>query len=44
MQRFRITNIVLSLGESEEILKKNITTQDHETMVKEYMDKVVNKN
>jgi hypothetical protein len=29
---------------AEEILKKNITAQDHEVMVREYMDKVVNKN
>jgi hypothetical protein len=29
---------------AEEILKKNITAQDHEAMVREYMDKVVNKH
>jgi len=36
--------VALSVQMAEEILKKNITAQDHETMVKEYMDKVVNKN
>jgi hypothetical protein len=29
---------------AEEILKRNITAQDNEAMVKDYMDKVVNKN
>jgi hypothetical protein len=29
---------------AEEILKKNITAQDNEAMVREYMDKVVNKH
>jgi F-type H+-transporting ATPase subunit b len=36
--------VALSVQMAEEILKKNITAQDHETMVKEYMDKVVNKH
>ncbi|HPL66349.1 MAG TPA: ATP synthase F0 subunit B [Smithellaceae bacterium] len=36
--------VALSVQMAEEILKKNVTTQDHEGMVKEYMDKVVNKN
>jgi F-type H+-transporting ATPase subunit b len=36
--------VKLSVEMAEEILKRNITAQDHETMVKEYMDKVVNKN
>ena len=31
----------MSVQMAEEILKRNITAQDHETMVKEYMDKVV---
>jgi F-type H+-transporting ATPase subunit b len=35
---------LLSVQIAEDILKKNITPQDHETMVKEYMDKVVTKN
>ncbi|MFO7569808.1 MAG: ATP synthase F0 subunit B [Smithellaceae bacterium] len=34
----------LSVQMAEEILKRNITVQDHDLMVKEYMDKVVNKN
>ena len=36
--------VVLAVQMAEEILKKNITAQDHEAMVKEYMDKVVSKN
>jgi len=36
--------VALSVQMAEEILRKNITAQDHETMVKEYMDKVVNKH
>ena len=36
--------VALSVQMAEEILKKNVTTQDHEGMVKEYMDKVVNKH
>jgi F-type H+-transporting ATPase subunit b len=36
--------VVLAVQMAEEILKKNITAQDHEVMIKEYMDKVVNKN
>jgi len=42
--QLRSEAVALSVQMAEEILKKNITTQDHETMVKEYMDKVVNKN
>jgi len=33
--------VQLSVKMAEEILKRTITEQDHETMVKEYMDKVV---
>jgi len=33
-----------SVQMAEEILKRNITAQDHETMVKEYMEKVVIKH
>ena len=36
--------VALSVQMAEEILKRNITVQDHEAMVKEYMDKVVNKH
>ena len=42
--QLRSEAVLLSVQVAEEILKKNITTQDHETMVKEYMDKVVNKH
>ena len=42
--QLRSEAVALSVQMAEEILKKNITAQDHETMVKEYMDKVVNKN
>jgi F-type H+-transporting ATPase subunit b len=36
--------VQLSVKMAEQILKRNITEQDHEAMVKEYMDKVVSKN
>ena len=36
--------IQLSVQMAEEILKRSITAQDHEVMVKEYMDKVVIRN
>lgn len=36
--------VALSIQMAEEILKKNITAQDHEVMVREYMDKVVTKH
>jgi F-type H+-transporting ATPase subunit b len=36
--------VKLSVEMAEEILKRNITAQDNEAMVKDYMDKVVNKN
>lgn len=42
--QLRSEAVMLSVQMAEEILKKNITTQDHEAMVKEYMDKVVNKS
>ena len=42
--QLRSEAVVLSVQMAEEILKRNITAQDHEAMVKEYMDKVVNKN
>ena len=42
--QLRSEAVALSVQMAEEILKKNITAQDHEIMIKEYMDKVVNKN
>jgi F-type H+-transporting ATPase subunit b len=42
--QLRSEAVALSVQMAEEILKKSITAQDHEAMVKEYMDKVVNKN
>jgi F-type H+-transporting ATPase subunit b len=42
--QLRAEAVQLSVEMAEEILKRNITTQDHEAMVKEYMEKVVNKN
>jgi F-type H+-transporting ATPase subunit b len=42
--QLRSEAVQLSVAMAEEILKKNITAQDHEVMVREYMDKVVNKN
>lgn len=42
--QLRSEAVALSVQMAEEILKKNITAQDHEAMVKEYMDKVVSKN
>ena len=42
--QLRSEAVALSVQMAEEILKRNITAQDHEAMVKEYMSKVVNKN
>ena len=42
--QLRAEAVQLSVQMAEEILKRNITTQDHEAMVKEYIEKVVNKN
>jgi F-type H+-transporting ATPase subunit b len=42
--QLRSEAVALSVQMAEEILKRNINTQDHEAMVKEYMNKVVNKN
>lgn len=42
--QLRVEAVQLSVQMAEEILKRNITAQDHEAMVKDYMDKVVNKN
>jgi len=42
--QLRAEAVQLSVQMAEEILKRNITAQDHEVMVREYMDKVVSKN
>jgi F-type H+-transporting ATPase subunit b len=42
--QLKIEAVQLSTQMAEEILKRNITAQDNELMVREYMDKVVNKN
>jgi len=42
--QLRVEAVQLSVKMAEQILKRNITEQDHEAMVKEYMDKVVSKN
>ncbi len=42
--QLRAEAVVLSVQMAEEIIKKNIAVQDHEAIVKEYMEKVVNKN
>jgi F-type H+-transporting ATPase subunit b len=42
--QLRSEAVALSVQMAEEILKKNITAQDHDVMVKEYVDKVVTKN
>jgi F-type H+-transporting ATPase subunit b len=42
--QLRTEAVVLSVQMAEEIIKKNIAVQDHETIVREYMEKVVNKN
>jgi F-type H+-transporting ATPase subunit b len=42
--QLRAEAVILSVQMAEEIIKKNIAVQDHEIIVKEYMEKVVNKN
>jgi F-type H+-transporting ATPase subunit b len=42
--QLRIEAVQLSVQMAEQILKRNITEKDHESMVKEFMDKVVSKN
>jgi len=42
--QLRIEAVQLSVQMAEQILKRNITEKDHESMVKEYLDKVVSKN
>jgi F-type H+-transporting ATPase subunit b len=40
----RAEAVKLSVEMAEEILKRNITTADHDAMVKDYLDKVVSKH
>lgn len=40
----RAEAVKLSVEMAEELLKKNITVEDHDAMVKEYLDKVVSKH
>jgi F-type H+-transporting ATPase subunit b len=42
--QLRAEAVRLSIQMAEEILKRNITVQDHEAIVREYMEKAVNKN
>lgn len=43
-QELRIEAVRLSARMAEELLKKNIRADDHEAMVKDYIEKVVSKN
>jgi F-type H+-transporting ATPase subunit b len=42
--QLKVQAVQLSVQMAEEIIKRSITAQDHEAMVKEYMDKVVIKH
>jgi F-type H+-transporting ATPase subunit b len=42
--QLRMEAVQLSVQLAEDILKRNITPEDHENMVKDYMDKVVRKH
>jgi len=42
--QLRLEAVKLSVELAEEILKKKITPQDHETMVRDYIDKAVKQN
>ncbi len=42
--QLRAEAVMLSVQMAEEIIQKNIAAQDHDTIVREYMEKVVNKN
>ncbi|MBE0557575.1 MAG: ATP synthase F0 subunit B, partial [Proteobacteria bacterium] len=44
VQRLRVEAVRLSTEMAEELLRKHIRATDHEAMVKEYIEKVVNKN
>ncbi len=41
--QLRAEAALLSVQMAEELLKKNLSAKDHETMVRDYLDKVVNK-
>ncbi len=42
--QLRAEAVKLSIQMAEDILRRNVTVQDHETLVREYMEKAVNKN
>jgi len=42
--QLRLEAVQLSVQVAEDILKRNITPEDHENMVKDYLDKVVRKH
>lgn len=44
VRQLRVEAVRLSTEMAEELLRKHIRATDHETMVKEYIEKVVNKN
>ncbi len=44
VSQLRLEAVQLSVNMAEEILKKNITPEHHEYMVKDYLDKVVKKH
>ena len=43
-QQLRMEAVQLSVHVAEDILKRNITPEDHQSMVKDYLDKVVRKH
>jgi F-type H+-transporting ATPase subunit b len=43
-RELRIEAVRLSTQMAEELLRKNIRANDHEALVKDYIEKVVNKN
>ena len=43
-RQLRMETIQLSVQVAEDILKRNIKPEDHENMVKDYLDKVVRKH
>ena len=42
--QLRMEAVLLSVQMAEDILKRNVTVEDHENMVKDYLDKVVRKH
>lgn len=44
INQLRAEAVALSINIAEEILKKNITAEDHDNMVRDYLDKVVRKH